>query len=266
MTDAQSTSNVGVGREGVCVDFRALVSFSGGYSPEQVRGGLSGPHLGGHPSIIWRKTTIYHSNQDGSYCLYACERSGAAMWVPVGDLFVANRPLGSQASGSLMDYILSDRRRQTVGPTGYGFHSTGRTTSGENGNIRRPLGTHASVMRREPATRLHRHNPLVRPEPVAAGAGSRRTVARRERRERLRAHHPEAPPPPPTTTTTTTTSAVVEANGNEQVQEDDTEREDDGPRNTPQRTIFIYNSNMGANIGGQATSQMAILNLSDEES
>ncbi|CAF1206811.1 unnamed protein product [Adineta ricciae] len=160
MSDTQSTSNVGVGREGVRVDFRALVPFSGGYSPEQVRGGLSGPRLGGHPSAIWRKITIYHSNQDGSYCLTSC--------------------------------------------------------------------------------------------------GWSRTVARRERRERLRTRHPEAPPP-------TTTSTVVEANGNEEVQEDNTEREDDGPSNTPQPTIIIYNSNMGDNIGGQATSQMATLNLSDEE-
>ena len=178
--------------------------------------------------------------------------------MPVGDFFVANRPLGSQASGSLMDYILSDRRRQTVGPTGYGFHSTGRTTSGENGNIRRPLGTHANVIRREAATRLYRHNPLVRSEPVAAGAGSRRTVARRERRERLRAHHPEALPP-------TTISTVVEQTGDDQGQNNTIEREDDGSPNIPQPTIIIYNSNMGGSVGGQATSQMATLNLSDEE-
>ncbi|CAF1684796.1 unnamed protein product [Adineta ricciae] len=244
MANSESTVNVGVGREGVHMDFRALVPFSGAYSPEQVRGGMSGPRLGGHPSIIWRKTTIYHSNQDGSYCLYA-----RAEW----------RGNVGACWGFLRVKSTTGKRRQTVGPTGYGFHATSRATSGENGNIRRPLGANTSVMRREPATRLHRHNPLVPSEPAAVGAGTRRTVARRERRERLRAHHPMAQPP-------TTTSTVVEANGIDQSSDNNIVGEDDGPPSTPQPTIIIYNSNMGGNTGGQATSQMATLNLSDEES
>ncbi|CAF1550768.1 unnamed protein product [Adineta ricciae] len=93
----------------------------------------------------------------------------------------------------------------------------------------------------EPATRLHRHNPLVRSKPVATGAGSRRTVFRRERRERLRAHRPEAPPP-------ATTPTVLAQTSDDQGQNSNIEGENDGPPNTPQPTIIIYNNNMGGNI------------------
>ena len=193
----------------------ALIPFSGTISPTQVRSRMGGPNLNGPPATIWRRTTIQHSNADGSYCLYACERTGEAMWVPNGEYFVADRPRGAQPSGTVMDYLLSPSR-QTMGPEGYGFHHARRNVSDENGNIRGPRNHHANMIARteraEP-TRLHRFNPLARPEPAAAGTGSRRTVARRERRDQLRELHRLPPPPPPATTSASSTSTVVGGNG-----------------------------------------------------
>ncbi len=185
-TNAASTS-LEDGRTGDGI-LRALIPFAGTFTPEHVRAWMAGPRLMGPPSTIWRRATIQNSNVDGAFCLYVCERTGEAIWVPCGEYFVANRPRGAQPLGTLMDYLFSQRTR-AVGPEGYGIHHTGRTSSGENGNIRRPRGNHASMVvrpERAGSIRQHRFNPLVPPEPAAAGTGSRRTVARRERRLRGR--------------------------------------------------------------------------------
>ncbi|CAF1530642.1 unnamed protein product [Adineta ricciae] len=166
-----------------------------------------------------------------------------------------------------MDYLLRDGR-QAVRPIGYGFHHTGRNASGENGNIRRYRSTHASVIRRVETIRLHRHNPLVRAEPGAVGTGKRRTVARRERRERAHElHHPTTSPLSPPTTITPPTSSSSES----VVVEDNKQQGNDGEAINsatypPQRTIIVYNSNMGSNHNCQEASKMATLNLSDDES
>ncbi|CAF1501608.1 unnamed protein product, partial [Adineta ricciae] len=145
--------------------------------------------------------------------------------------------------GSLMDYLLRDGR-QAVRPIGYGFHHTGRNASGENGNIRRYR------------------------KPGAVGTGKRRTVARRERRERAHElHHPTTSPLSPPTTITPPTSSSSES----VVVEDNKQQGNDGEAINsatypPQRTIIVYNSNMGSNHNCQEASKMATLNLSDDES
>jgi hypothetical protein len=191
---------------------KALIPFSGDLAPEQVRNRMGGPNLNGPPAAIWRKTTIQHSNADGSYCLYACERTGEAMWVPVGDYFVADRPQGGQRAGTIMDHLVN-QRQAAVRPEGYGVHHVGRTFYGENGNIRGPRNNRANMVggaQRGGATRSHRFNPLVRQEPAVAGTGSRSTVARRERREKERdARQPPQPPVTSATTTRTRTSSAV---------------------------------------------------------
>ncbi|UJR24361.1 hypothetical protein I4U23_005738 [Adineta vaga] len=234
-------------REVSDVVFRTLTPFSGTFSPEAVRGGLSGPRVGGPPSTIWRRAAMNHSNSDGFYCRYMCERTGEAMWVPNGEFFVANRPQGVQEGrGSLMDYLLTERR-QAVGAIGYGYHHSGRNASSENGNIRRPRSTHTSVMRRPETTRLHRHNPLVRTEPAVAGAGSMRTVDRRERRERVRElHHPLAPTPP-TITPPSTSSAASEVVDNSIEEEDGGAAINPSPRQHLS-TMIIYNNSDDVNL------------------
>lgn len=184
--------------------FHALIPFSGGLSPGEVRSRMAGPNLNGPPSTIWRRTTIQHSNADGSFCLYACERTGEALWIPVGEYFVADRPRRAQQAGTIMDYLLSPGRT-AIRPEGYRAHHTGRITSGENANIRQPSDDHgrmAGCPERSGATRLHRFNPMSRPVPATAGMGSRRTVARRERRDRVRESHNPLPPTPSTATST----------------------------------------------------------------
>jgi hypothetical protein len=206
--NSDTSTSFEAGRTGN-VAFQALTAFAGTFTPQQVRVRMTGPHLMGSPSTIWRRTTIQHSNADGFYCLYACERTGQAIWVPCVDFFVTNRPRGTQHTGTVMDYLFSQRTRAVV-PEGYGIHSTGRTASGENGNILRPRGNHGSIVGRPERggpTRLHRFNPLVRPEPAAAGAGRRRKVVRRERR--LRERGLDNPPPPPPTIATNINAATT---------------------------------------------------------
>ncbi|CAF1544350.1 unnamed protein product [Adineta ricciae] len=212
------------GDDGIARDvaFQALIPFSGAFSPTQVRGQLVGPILNGPPTSIWRRTTISHSNADGSFCLYACERTGQAMWIPNGDHFVADRSQSGQSSGTVMDYLFS-RSTQAVGPRGYDFYHTGRTVSGENRNIHRPRNTHASMIERSErtgSTRLIRFSPMARHEPSAAGRGTRRTAARRERRENAyNSGGTTTPQQPPITrltiATAATTTTVVNTSTNE---------------------------------------------------
>ena len=111
-------------------------------------------------------------------CFYVCERTGEAIWVPWGKYFVVNRTRGAQPTGTVMGYLFSQRTR-VVGPESYGFHHTGRTTSGKGENIRRPIGNHASMVGRPErgrSTRVHGFNPLVRSEIAAAVTGSTRTI------------------------------------------------------------------------------------------
>lgn len=254
--------------------FHALIPFSGALSPDLVRSRMAGPNLNGPPATIWRRTTIQHSNADGSFCLYACERTGEALWVPVGEYFVGDRPRGAQPAGTIMDHLFSHGSR-AFRPEGYGIHHTGRIAGGENGNIRRPRSDHASTVGRPEiarATRPHRFNPLVRLEPAAAGTGSRRTVARRDRRDRARGlDKPPQPPPPGTISNSTTTSTV--GGGNAQGHESgyvngvhkesgDTTASQTPPLVIP--TITIYNRNNRTN-GDVTSPQLATLNLSDEE-
>jgi hypothetical protein len=63
----------------------ALIPFSGAISPSQVRQQMVGPILNGPSAAIWRRTTISYTSADGSFCLYACERTDQAMWVPSGE-------------------------------------------------------------------------------------------------------------------------------------------------------------------------------------
>lgn len=250
---------------------QALIPFSGALSPEQVQRLMVGPNLNGPPAAIWRRTTIEHSNADGSFCLYACERTGEAMWVPGGEYFVADRPRGAQPAGTLMDYLFS-QRRQAVRPEGYGIHHTDQMRSGENGNFRGPRNHHVSMVSRGErvgANRLHRFNPLARQEPAVAGTGNKRTVARRERRERQRGFNQTPLPPPPSTTSTSSTSTVV--GGHSQGRTSATEGNEIPTTVTPPRriaaSITIYNSNseISGRPDGAETPQMATLNLSDDE-
>ena len=242
------------GNEGVVGDvaLQALIPFPGAFTPQQVRSRMVGPNLNGPPVAIWRRTTISNSNGDRAYCLYACERTGEAMWVPTGEYFVADRPRGAQPVGTVMDYLLS-QRQQTAGPGGYGIHHAGRTLPGENGNIHRPRNNHASMVgssRRNGHTRLHRLSHPARQEPAEAGSGSRRTVTRRDRRDRVREEHHPLPPPPPVTTgaTSTSTSTVAGGNGQDSGHGVDTDEGSDAETTPPARaSITIYNSNPSIN-------------------
>ncbi|UJR18850.1 hypothetical protein I4U23_021978 [Adineta vaga] len=222
MTPTSNAQNSAVsGDDGVARDvaFQALSPFSGAFSPTEVREQLVGPILNGPPTSIWRRTTISHSNADGSFCLYACERTGEAMWVPSGEHFVADRSQRGQSTGTVMDYLFS-RSGQTTGPRGYGFHHTGRTVSGENRNVHRPRNIHASMVDRSErtgSTRLIRFSPMACHQPSAAGMGTRRTIARRERRENARSSGGTTTPQPPVTpsTNSTTTTTVTNNSINE---------------------------------------------------
>ncbi|CAF1638153.1 unnamed protein product, partial [Adineta ricciae] len=159
----------------------ALIPFSGEFSPEQVRRGLRGPILSDPPAAIWRRTTFTHTTSDGAFCLYACERTGQAMWVPSGDYFVADRPRGVQPAGTVMDYLLSQRRQVELS-SGYGITHVKYTKPREDGNIRRAR-RHMLGMRGVPSGNMvsrppHRHNPIARPQPSAPGAGSQKTSER----------------------------------------------------------------------------------------
>src|SRR5205085_2329321 len=137
----------------------------------------------------------------------ACERTGHAMWVPFGEYFVADRPRGAQPRGTVMDYLVA-QGRQAGRPEGYGVHHVGQVNPSENRNIQGPR-RHLANMVRTAAVRP-RFNPMARPEPSAAGMGSRRTHARRERREGLReAQHSQATPPAAAATNTTTATAAT---------------------------------------------------------
>ena len=179
MTPTSNAQNSAVsGDDGVTRDvaFQALSPFSGAFSPTQVLEQLVGSILNGPPTSIWRRTTISHSNADGSFCLYACERTGEAMWVPNNEHFVADRSQSGQSSGTVMDYLFS-RSGQTVGSRGYGFHHTGRTVFGQNRNIHRPRNIHASMVDRSErtgSTRSNRFSPMARDEQSAAGMGPER--------------------------------------------------------------------------------------------
>jgi len=254
------------------VALHALIPFSGAFSPENVRTRMAGPSFNGRPGAIWRKTTIQHSNAEGSYCLYACERTGEAMWVPNGEYFVADQLQGAQPLGTVMDYLLS-QRLQTVRPGGYGFHHAGRTVSGENGNIRRPRNNHVSLVERPgrtEATRLHRFNPLARQEPAVAGTGSKKTVARRERREKAREanQHPTPPPTPTVTTTTTAPSKPPSTPRQSTAPPIPSPAPRSSPSTTSNSTMVFYNSNHTPDGEQQPTNQggdyrLAVLNLSD---
>ncbi len=186
---------------------KALIQFPGTYTPAQVRERMVGPILNAPPAAIWRRTTISHSNPDGCFSLYACERTGEAMWVPTGEYFVANRARGAQPSGTIMDYLFS-QRTQSVAPEGYGIHHADNAVFGENGNIRRPKNNHASMMGRSyraDAARLHRFNSLARQEPAVAGTGSKKMAARRARRE-------SAGVTSPSSITSTTTTVIIQFN------------------------------------------------------
>ena len=174
---------------------------------------MTGPNLNGPPASIWRRSTIQHSNTDGSFCLYTCERTGEVVWMLVGEFFVADRPRGVQPTGTVMIYLFS-QRQQTIRPSGYGFHHTGRFVSGSsNGNIRRPISNQAYMVYRAAragATRTHHSNHLAPQKPAVAGTGTRRTVVSRERRDKARElHHPLLPQSPPKTTASTTSSSTV---------------------------------------------------------
>ncbi len=264
------------GNEGRVGDeaLQALIPFSGALSPDQVRSRMVGPILNGPPAAIWRRTTIQHTNADGVFSLYACERTGQAMWVPVGDFFVADKPQGAQPTGSVMDYLLS-QRRHSARPEGYGIVHTGRTSSGQNGNIHQPRGNHASMLHRPEragATRLHRFNPLVRQEPAPAGTGSRRTVARRERREKVRTLRPNPPSPPPPTATST--SVADGANGQGAGNGNSVPSTEAGqgvatttppPPTLPSMTIYNSAINTDAQTDGNSTFHIYTLNLSDND-
>ncbi|CAF1449716.1 unnamed protein product [Adineta ricciae] len=84
MTPTFDVQNSAVsGDDGVARDaaFQALSPFSGAFSPTQVREQMVGPILNGPPTSIWRRTTISHSNVDGSFCfpMARCEPSAAGM-------------------------------------------------------------------------------------------------------------------------------------------------------------------------------------------
>ena len=258
------------GEGGDAASLSALIPFSGAFSPEQVRSQMANPNLSGQPTTIWRRTTIRHANADGSYCLYACERIRQAMWVPDGEYFVADRSRGAQLAGTVMDYVLS-QGRQAFRPESCGMHSTDRTSSGENENIRQPRNNRASRVDRAERvwpTRLHRFNPLVRSKPAAAGMESSRTVARRERRKRVRAV--QNPLPPPTTTRSTESRGNGQPNGKVNVNPNNqgatTATKRMASITTPLAipTITIYNSNNRPNGDGTPPPQ-ATLNLSDDD-
>ena len=239
------------GDEGAVDDgaLRALIPFSGALSPEAVRARMVSPALNGPSGAVWRRTPITQANADGAFCLYACERTGEAMWIPTGDFFVADRSQGPP-NGSIMDFLVPQRRSdgRLVGRShdSYGFTSHTSLPHGRR-EVHRPgpIRTRPSFLATRPS---NRHNPVARPEPRPAGTGSRRTVARRERRDRASAAHQQAegtPPtstttmPPPTSTTTLTPPPEI------------TERAETTP-------MIIYNSD--PTISGVET-----LNLSDEE-
>lgn len=92
MTNHSTVTMRNEGAAGDVADLPALIPFSGAISPSEVRQQMVGPILNSTPMAIWRKTTILHSTPDGTFCLYARERTGQAMWVPSGEYFVADRP------------------------------------------------------------------------------------------------------------------------------------------------------------------------------
>ena len=192
---------------------------------------------------VWRRTTISHVTTAGAFCLYACERTGEAIWIPSGDYFVADRSQETP-TGTIMDYLVHQRRSDTR-PTGYGFHRSCSTanTQAQRFGVQRPgpMRNHIHYLASRP---YNRHDPLARPEPRPAGTGSQRTVSRRVRRDRASGVHQPVPPtpasltPPPSTTPSTTTSP---------------------PNNTSPQTPMVFH-NSDHNISG-----VAELHLSDEE-
>ena len=198
-----------IGNEGVVGDVAglpALIPFSGAISASEVRQQMVGPILSGPPMAIWRKTTIVNSTPDGAFSLYACERTGQAMWVPSGEYFVADKPRGAQPRGTVMDY-LSFQRPQTGRPSGYTQHSARQ--------VPQPRRHLTSIVRHRPiaAATGPRYNPIGPAPPRPAGSGTRRTITRRERRSNGReasSRHTQAlpatqahvsPPPLPNSST-----------------------------------------------------------------
>jgi hypothetical protein len=51
--------------------------------------------------LRWNLYSRAGSNGDGSLCLYDCERTGEAIWVPYGEYLVTNRPRGTRPSATL---------------------------------------------------------------------------------------------------------------------------------------------------------------------
>lgn len=175
---------------------QALIPFSGAFTPTEVRERMVGPIFDGPATAIWRKTTITHTNADGFFSLYACERTGKAMWVPSGESFVANRPRGASPAGTVMDYLFS-QRQPTRRSESYGINYVSPVRSSQHGKAQGPRAHQSNIavgVSRGSATRPpHRFNPIARPEPSEPGTGSKQTVSRRERRERLRENHSRAP-------------------------------------------------------------------------
>ena len=192
MNTHSTASNGDEGAVGDVAGLPALIPFSGAISPSEVRQLMVGLNLNGPPMAIWRKTTIAHSTPDGSFSLYACERTGQAMWVPSGEHFVADRPRGVQPRGTVMDY-LAFRGNQTGRPSGYGLQRVSQVPS-----PRRHL---TNVVRHRPlaAATGPRYSPMAA---APAGTGTRRTVRRRERRQKCQEEiSPQTPPAPATSTT-----------------------------------------------------------------
>ncbi len=193
MTPISNRDNSSIsGNDGGADDpaLKALIPFSGAYSPHQIRSRMAGPSLNGPTGAIWTRTTIQYSNADGSFCLYACERTGEAMWVPSGEYFAADRSRGAQSRGTVMDYLVSQRQRAQR-PAGYGIHHVKPLTPSNNWIRQGPKRYAAKMMVRTSlqAASGSCFNPIARSEPSNVGAASRRTVARRERREKGRAQY-----------------------------------------------------------------------------
>ncbi|CAF1063695.1 unnamed protein product [Adineta steineri] len=165
----------------------AMIPFSGALSPDTARSLMAGPTLNGPSGAIWRRTSISHSNINGTFCLYACDRTEQGMWIPSGDFFVSDRSQETPV-GSIMDYLIdqqgSDRRS-----TDYGFHQSSSMNRSTNVHIQRSQVRRSGPVRNRGCLSLsrpsNRPNLLAPPEPRPPGRGSRRSFARRERREQL---------------------------------------------------------------------------------
>ena len=235
----------------------ALIPFSGAISPTKVWQQMVNPILNSPPMAIWRKTTIAHSTPDGSFCLYACERTGQVMWVPSGDHFVADRPQGVQPRGTVMDY-LSFQGHQIGRPSGYGLHRVSQAPSS-----RRYL-TNIVRHRSFAATTGPRYSPMAVATPKPAGSGTHRTIARRERRQKCRERFFQPTTPPPATSINPPETPVQNSTSSEPAIPSTPPSTITTPTTPSQKTSVVF-YNMQLQVTERKNYRIAQLNLSDSE-